>query len=269
MRLSIIIVTWNVREQVQACLQSLDVAHLPLDWEVILFDNASQDGTAAMVRADFPSVRLITSGENLGYGAGNNRAAAHARGDYLLLLNPDTLVSQGAILALLDFMDAHPRAGACSPRLILPDGSPQPVTFGEDPKPGYLLRRGWQRLVHGRALHNGDVSSPQPMPWVSGAAMLVRREAWEQVGGFDEGFFMYFEDNDLCLRMREQGWEIWYNPTISIVHLGGQSARHMAFSGRTYQQSLIYFYRKHYGPLAATFLRGALAAYRVLQRYMK
>jgi len=266
MRLSIIIVTWNVREQVRDCLLSLDVAHLPDDWEVILLDNASQDETVAMVRADFPTVHLIASEENLGFGAGNNRAAAHARGDYLLLLNPDTLVSQKAILTLLDFMDAHPRAGACSSQLHLPDGSPQPYTFGKDPKLGYLLRRGWQRLVHGRMLHDWDLDFPQQMPWVSGAAMLVRREAWEEVGGFDEGFFMYFEDNDLCLRMRERGWEIWYNPDVSIIHLGGQSAQHMAFSGRTYQQSLIYFYRKHYGRIARVTLRIGLAFYNRIQK---
>jgi GT2 family glycosyltransferase len=221
-----------------------------------------------MMHDRFLNVRLISSDRNLGYAAGNNRAVAQARGDYLLLLNPDTLVSQKTIHALIDFMDAHPRAGACSPQLRLPDDSPQPYTFGEDPKPGYLLRRGWHRLVHHRALHDWGLDAPQIVPWVSGAAMLARREAWSQVGGFDENFFMYFEDNDLCLRMRKQGWEVWYNPTVAITHLGGQSAQYLPSSSRTYQQSLIYFYRKHYGRLAEAAIWLGLATYRCLQRLL-
>lgn len=217
-----------------------------------------------MVREQYPDVRLIESASNLGYAAGNNRAAAKARGEYLLLLNPDTVVERDALGGLLAFMEERPQAGACSPRLNLPDGSPQPFTFGEDPRPGYLLRRGWNRLVHQRPLHDWNLAIPTEMEWVSGACMLVRRAAWEEVGGFDEGFFMYFEDNDLCLRMRRAGWQVWYNPTVAITHVGGQSAQHYAASGRAYVQSLLYFYRKHYGRVPAAGLRLGVLGYRGL-----
>jgi GT2 family glycosyltransferase len=107
------------------------------------------------------------------------------------------------------------------------------------------------------------------MPWVSGAAMMVRRKTWEQVGGFDERFFMYFEDNDLCLRMRKLGWDIWYNPTVAITHLGGKSAKQTSFSGRTYQQSLIYFYGKHYGRLPEISIRLGLLVYRSIRHLFR
>ena len=264
-RLSILIVTWNVGEQLAACLRSLDANRLPADWEIIIFDNASRDDTAALVRKTFPQVRLVESPHNLGYAAGNNRAAAAAQGEYLLLLNPDTLASREAIAGLLDFMDAHSRAGACSPQLRLADGSVQPFTFGEDPTPGYLFRRGWRRLIHHQPLHDWETPTSHPVAWVSGAAMMVRRAAWEQVGGFDENFFMYFEDNDLCLRMRKRGWEIWYHPAVAITHLGGQSAQQMGSSGSAYRASLRYFYRKHYGWAARGLLWLGLAAYHGIQ----
>lgn len=264
MRLSIIIVSWNVSRQLRDCLDSLDAAHLPDDWEVVVFDNASQDDSVSMVRQRFPMVRLIASEQNIGYAAGNNRAALTAHGEYLLFLNPDTLVSQSAIHQLLACMDDNPRIGACSPQLLLPDGSPQPYAFGGDPTPGYLFRRGWNRLMHGAPLHDWSISEPTAVDWVSGAAMLVRQQAWRQTGGFDEDYFMYFEDNDLCLRMRQQGWRVLYQPQIAITHLGGSSSIQNDAIDSFYHRSLHLFYRKHYGIIAATLLRFPLAAYKII-----
>jgi len=139
----------------------------------------------------------------------------------------------------------------------------QPYAFGADPTLGYLLRRGWNRLVHHRSLHDWAIDTPQSVDWVSGACLLVRRQAWEEVGGFDEAFFMYFEDVDLCLRIRHAGWQIMYNQRVGITHLGGASE-----PGRwLYYQSLEHFYRKHYGRLWGFAMRVTMGVYRVLSAW--
>ena len=161
-------------------------------------------------------------------------------------------------------METHPQAAACSPRLLLPDGRAQPYAFGSDPSLGYLLRRGVNRLVFKRALHNWATAVSQPVDWVSGACLLLRRQALQHVGGFDETFFMYFEDVDLCLRLRQAGWQVWYHPQVGITHLGGQSLKQNPAAQAAYQESLRYFYRKHYSRPAQWLLRAALWAYNAL-----
>lgn len=264
MQLSILIVNWNTGAVLMQCLHALRVQALPEDWEIIVMDNASQDDSVGILRSQFPNVLLLASTENIGYARGNNLAAAQAQGRYLLLLNPDTIVSQETLAALLAFMEEHPHIGACSPRLLLPDGTPQPYAFGADPRPGYLLRRGWNRLVHHRSLHDWAIDTPQSVDWVSGACMMLRRKAWEQMGGFDEDFFMYFEDNDLCLRLRQAGWQIVYYPLLGITHLGGASEP----GNRFYHQSLVRFYRKHYGRLWGLAMGVTVGVYRALSTRM-
>ena len=199
-----------------------------------------------MAANDFPGVRLIRNAANLGFGRANNQGIALAQGRYILLLNSDTVLPPGALVRLLDFMETHPQAAACSPRLLLPDGRAQPYAFGSDPSLGYLLRRGVNRLVFKRALHNWATAVSQPVDWVSGACLLLRRNALQHVGGFDETLFMYFEDVDLCLRLRQAGWQVWYHPQVGITHLGGQSLKQNPAAPATYQESLRYFYRNLY-----------------------
>jgi hypothetical protein len=163
-------------------------------------------------------------------------------------------------------MDAQPGAGACSPQLLRPDGSPQPYTFGDDPSLKYLLRRGLNRLLRHRYLHNWATDAIQEVDWVSGACLMVRRQAIDQVGGLDENIFMYFEDNDWCLRIRQAGWKIYYNPQVSITHLGGQSLAQNPAARRGYYRSLDYFYTKHYGSFTRFLLRVGLIPYRLLTR---
>ncbi len=261
--LSILIVSWNVRELLAAALAALPAA-APATWEAIVIDNASQDGSAGMVAGRFPGVSLIRNTVNAGFGRANNQGIALARGRYVLFLNSDTVTPPAALARLVEFMDAHPEAGACGPRLLLLEGRPQPYAFGGDPRPGYLVRRGWHRLARGRALHDWATSDTQAVEWVSGACLLVRREALQQVGGFDEAFFMYFEDNDLCLRLRQAGWQVFYCPQVSITHVGGQSLKQNATAQRAYQDSLVYFYRKHYSRLAQGWLAAGLLLYRLL-----
>ena len=255
--LSIIIVNWNTAVPLKNCLTSITDAA-----EIIVVDNASADDSVAMVAHDFPRVRLIRNSENAGFARANNqgwRASAH---EFVLFLNSDTRVPPDALRQLVEFMRAHSDAGACSPRLARADHSTQPFAFGGDPTPAYLLRRGFARLILHRTLHDWETREPQAVDWVSGACLLARRDALEQVSGWDEKFFMYFEDSDLCLRLRRAGWKIFYNPRVTITHLGGASLAQNRTRTQFYDASLHYFYTKHFSLLARALLELLLPFYR-------
>jgi hypothetical protein len=246
--LSVIVVSWNVRGLLAGCLAALPAATAGLSAEIIVVDNASTDGTAEMVARAHPEVTLLRNESNLGFARANNRGLAAAQGRYLVLLNSDTVPPPECLTKMVEFMDAHPRAGAASPRLVRPDGTPQPYAFGDDPSPLYLLRRALAHRSRGY-LHHWGVDEPIRVDWVSGACMVVRRETLDATGGLDENIFMYFEDNDWCRRMRLKGWEVWCNPAAEIVHIGGASLNQNPRARAAYYESLAYFYRKHYGRL--------------------
>ena len=210
---------------------------------------------------EFAHVRLIRNRENAGFARANNQGIQATQGEYVLLLNSDTVAPPDSLAGLVRFMDAHPQAGAAGPRLLHPDGRPQPYAFGGDPRPGYLLVRAANRLLFHRYLHDWATSAVQEVDWVSGACMIVRRAAIEQVGLLDEKMFMYFEDNEWCLRLRRADWQVYYNPQVAIIHLGGQSARRNPAAQRAYRDSLRYFYRKHYGRAARWALELLLPLY--------
>lgn len=264
--LSVVVVNWNTSGLLRQCLSSV-ITSLENDLaDVTVVDNASSDDSVALVRNEFPTVRLIENDSNVGFARANNQGINASGGRYVLLLNSDTIVRPGALAGLVEFMESHPDAGACGPRLILPSGTPQPYSFGYDPTIVYLLKRGLKRLLTGRYLHDWATDQVTGVDWVSGACMMLRRAALDQVGLLDERIFMYFEDNDLCSRLRRWGWRVYYNPRVSIVHLGGQSLVQNPVAKRAYHESLRYFYAKHYGPLAQVILRVGLGAYRRLGR---
>jgi GT2 family glycosyltransferase len=260
--LSVIIVSWNVRSLLDGCLESLrpwlnhESAGAEAPAEIIVVDNASSDGTVAWLRTAWPHVQVLASAKNLGFGRANNAGLARARGEWLLLLNPDTLVQPGAVETLITFLAAHPAAGMAAPRLLYGDGSLQRNAFRF---PGLAqvvldLFPLHSRLVESplngryRAERQPD-AAPFPIDHPLGAAMLIRRAVYEQVGGFDEGFFMYAEEVDWCRRIRAAGWEIWQVPAACIVHLAGQSTRQVA--GRMYVElwrARYRFFAKHYPP---------------------
>ncbi len=231
---AVIIVSYNTVALLRDCLASLGGCRLPL--RVVVVDNASRDGSAAMVGAEFPSVELIEAGYNAGFAGGTNLglAALGATPDYLLVLNPDTVVHPGAIEALLAFLEAHPRVGLVGPRLCNPDGSFQPAAFrfptlamtaldlfppGEV-LPGRLYGSWW----HGRYPQDGG-PTPFPIDHPLGACMLVRREVLDTVGSLDERYFMYSEEVAWCWRIRRAGWAIWQVPAATVTHVGGASTR--------------------------------------------
>lgn len=255
MDLSIVIVTWNTREPLRACLTSLHgaLAGAGLSAEVIVVDNASADASAAMVAAEFPKTRLIANAENRNYAAGTNQALALATGDLVLLLNPDTEVPPGALEALAGALGEHPDWGAAAPALVLADGRVQDSVRGL-PTPRRLVGEvtGLARLFPGsgwagyrtRGLPLGAPSEvEQPMA----SALLVRRAALEQVGGLDEQFPLFFNDVDLCARLRAANWAIGYDPRVRVRHLGGAATRQVRPAAiRASHRGLERFYAKHY-----------------------
>jgi len=229
--LSVVIVNWNVRDLARKCLLSVKrELLLPADeYEIIVVDNASGDGSAEMFRAEFPEITLVESPVNLGFGAGCNRAYKLAKGEFVLLLNPDTEVIDHALDGLLGIMRARAGAGIVAPRLVDEHLSFQPASGGAFPTLrnvawNYLfLKNILPRSIAPRTLFlEGDPQGLLSVDWVSGASMLLRRSAiGEQI--FDESFFMFGEDMDVCDRVRRNGWEVLYASRHSIVHYHGRS----------------------------------------------
>ena len=287
--LSIIIVSWNVRDLLRACLNSLtnderrttnDVAEvssfiLRPSSEIIVIDNASSDDSAAMMAAEFPAVRLMANAENVGFTRGNNQGLAVARGRYVFFLNPDTEVVGDALLTMVAYLDAHPEVGTLGPQLCYGDRSLQSsrrrfptfatALFESTPLAWHWPSNPWARryrmedqgsVIRGQGADVTPAQIGQDVDWVVGAALMVRREVLAQVGGFDEAYFMYSEELDLCRRIKEAGWQIVYLPTAQIIHHEGKSseqvvaARHIRF-----QTSKVRYFRKFHGPFPAEALR--------------
>ena len=266
MDLSVIIVNWNVRDLLRQCLQSLLVAgqSIPnLTTEIIVVDSASTDGSPQMVRDQFAQVQLMASEENLGYARGNNIGAAAAKGRYIFLLNPDTVVKSDALIRMIDYMDLHPIVGALGPRLLWPDGATQSSrrrfpTLGSIFWESTLLGQWFPKNRHIQRYHLADrpPDKPQQVDWVVGAALLVRRETWQQVGPIEEAFFMYFEETDWFRRCAEAGWETHFLPTARVIHYEGKSSQQVP-AERTlhFQRSKIHYTGKYFGRGWAALLR--------------
>jgi hypothetical protein len=221
-----------------------------------------------MAQSEFAQVRLVANDENRGFTAANNQGLALSQGRYLLLLNPDTEVIGDALATMLNYMDDHPQTGALGPQLLFPDGSRQPSrrrfpTFATALVESTVLQEWWTDNRILRRYYMSDIpdGAIQPVDWVVGACLLIRREAYLQVGGLDEGYFMYSEELDWCRRCKASGWKITYLPTATVIHHEGQSseqvipARHIHF-----QSSKIRYFRKHHGNLQAGALRWFLLA---------
>lgn len=263
MDLSIIIVNWNVKDLLKICLQSACKPSPGLTTEIIVVDSASADGSPQMVQKEFPQICLIASNENIGYAKGNNVGINAAQGRYLLLLNPDTVVEKDALSCLIDYMDAHPAVGAAGPQLLWPDGAVQSSrrrfpTLGSLFWESTLLGQWFPNNRHVQNYHFTDQSPDkiQLVDWVVGAALLIRREAWQQTGPIDESFFMYFEETDWCRRCAEAGWKIHYMPQAKITHYEGKSSEQIV-AARTirFQRSKLRYTRKYFGAGWATILR--------------
>lgn len=235
---TVCIVNWQGAQWLPGCLQSLrEVDGLRL--EVILVDNASSDNSGEVVRTGFPEVVVIANSENAGFARANNQAIRVGRGRHFFLLNNDTIVVKGSLEKLVRFIDERPRAGMAAGRLLNLDGSTQfryyPIELPTlSSLSAQLFWLNWNstsnRLGRGPLARHWDASKPYRMEQVPGACILVRREAFEKSGLFDEGYRFWYEDVDLCARCLRAGWEIWYVPDAPIVHYGGAGAKQLGFS---------------------------------------
>lgn len=212
MDLSIVIVAFNNQEYLRSCLNSIyeNTGH-QIKYEIFVVDNNSQDQTLKMLQENYPGVRIIDNRENLGFARANNQALRLAQGRYMLLLNNDTFVLGGTLEKIIEYMDIHREAGALSPRLLNSDGK--------------TVQAQGSTLQRKKYFKN----TPQKVNFISGAAFLIRRETYKNVGGLDENFFFYNEDLDWCRRILRNGWEIHYYPEAAVIHYGGKST---GFLGR-------------------------------------
>lgn len=259
-QMTVVIVSYNTCAHLQACLDTLPPHPL---YTVIVVDNGSTDGSIGMVRATYPHVTLMVMAENQGYGSAANQALLTSTTPYALLLNSDTRLHPTTIPALVDYLEAHPQVAIVGPRLLNANGTLQPscyafptpwITFLEESALWqiprwlpFLKERSWRTWSHNRA---------QPVPWVLGAVMAIRCDAFQQIKGFDTAFFMYYEEVDLCYRLTLAGWQIHFAPVTEVVHIGGAStAAYRPAMFRALYESMGRYYRTHYPPHQLNLLR--------------
>ncbi len=253
MKLSIVIVSYNVRTFVAQCLDSVQIASEGINGlEVFVVDNASSDDTVGYIGSNYPWVRLIANDDNLGFSRANNIAIRQAQGEYVLLLNPDTIVAEPTLRECVSFLDAYPQAGGLGVRMHNADGTLAPESRRAVPSPWVSLLK---MLGFTKRYYMSHLSWDEPgrIQVVSGAFFMLRRKALDQVGLLDEDFFMYGEDIDLSYRLLKGGWENWYHPS-DIVHFKGESTQKSSFRYvHVFYQAMLIFFRKHYGHLSLFF----------------
>lgn len=253
-RLSIVIVTYNSAAHIDACLRSIVEQGAKVDHDIVVVDNASTDHTVAAVRARWSGVRVIEAGNNIGFAAANNLGIRQTFAPLLLLLNPDTIVPAGSIDALVAVIDRRPDVGVAGPKLVDAHGRAE-LSWGRMLSPWAEMR---QQIVTRWA--ESLTRREREVEWVSGACMLVRREAADAAGLMDERYFMYAEDVDFCAAVRSHGWKVLFTPAAHVIHLRGQSrATASAPTEQAYRRSQIAFYEKHH-PRWVAWLRWYLKA---------
>jgi len=232
---SVIVVSYHCRDDVLACVDSVLTGVFDHTLEVLVVDNGSTDGTVGALRGEFPEVTVLEMGVNAGFARANNRGIAASTGRHVLVLNPDTIVEAGALDLMIDWADDHPWAGVVAPALVYPDGrdqqtarsfpTPAAAVFGRrSPLTRWFPENRWStQFLSGRD-HQGD--EPFQVDWVSGACMLVPRLVIDEAGGFDEDFFLYWEDADWCRRIADAGFQTWVVPKAHVVHDEGGTRGH-------------------------------------------
>ena len=273
-KLSIVIVSYNVRRYVEQCLDSVRKASEGLDAEVFVVDNASSDDTVEVIPRRYPWVRFIANADNLGFARANNIAIRQAVGEYVLLLNPDTIVARETLRQAVDFMDGHPKAGGAGVRMHNADGTLAPESRRAIPTPwvSCLKMLGFTRRYY---MSHLSWDEPGRIEVISGAFCLLRRKALDEIGLLDEDFFMYGEDIDLSFRLLKGGWENWYLP-LDIIHFKGESTQKSTFRYvHVFYQAMLIFFRKHYSHLSvfytlpvklAIYFRAAIALTDIIRK---
>jgi N-acetylglucosaminyl-diphospho-decaprenol L-rhamnosyltransferase len=259
--LDVVIVGYRSRELLRECLDSLR-AHPPTGpMTVVVVDNASADGTPQMMASEFPEVELIASTRNLGFAAATNLGASRGSAPFLLALNPDTAVTEDALDKVIAVLESHPEVAVVGPRLERPDGSIDHAGRRSFPTPlsalGHFSGLGRRSGASGRlAAYRAPEVESGPVDAVNGAFMLMRRSAFEAAGGFDEDYWMYMEDLDLSYRLAQEGWQSWYEPAATVMHVkggtvGGERSARLNWH---FHRGMYLFYRHHYAPHRSTAL---------------
>ena len=251
-KISVVIVSYNVCQLLDECLQSVERALEGVEGDIFVVDNNSSDGTVDTLRPKHPQVHFIANKQNVGFARANNQAIRQSGAEYVLLLNPDTVVYEPTIKGCLDFMDRHPEAGGAGVRMLTREGQPAPESRRAIPTPwvSMLKMLGFTRRYY---MSHLPWDQPSQIEVVSGAYCLLRRKALDQVGLLDEDFFMYGEDIDLSFRLLKGGWQNWFLP-FDIVHYKGESTEKTSFRYvHVFYQAMLIFFRKHYGHLSFLF----------------
>ena len=274
MKLSVVIVSYNVRSYLEQCLQSVQRALEGIEGEVFVVDNHSTDDSVEVVKRDYAWVKLMENQENQGFARANNIAIRQAQGEYVLLLNPDTIVEEGTLRNVLAFMEAHPKAGGAGVMMRNEDGSLAPESRRALPTPwvSCLKMIGLDKRYY---MSHLPWEEPGRIEVISGAFCFLRRKALDEVGLLDEDFFMYGEDIDLSYRLLKGGWENWYLP-YAITHYKGRSTQKTDYRYvHIFYQAMLIFLRKHYGHLSvfytipiklAIYFRAAIALTDILRK---
>ena len=274
MKLSIVIVSYNVRDYLENCLQSVSRALEGIEGEVFVVDNHSDDDSVETVRSQYPWVRLIENQENMGFSRANNIAIRESRGEYVLLLNPDTIVEKSTLREVLRFMEEHPKAGGAGVMMHNVDGSLAPESRRALPTPwvSCLKMLGFTKRYY---MSHLPWDQPSRIEVISGAFCFLRKKALDEVGLLDEDFFMYGEDIDLSYRLMKGGWENWYLP-YPITHFKGKSTQKSDYRYvHIFYKAMLIFFRKHYSHLSlfyslpvkmAIYFRAAIALTDILRK---
>ena len=250
MDLSILIVNWNTKDLLIQCLKSLEQTLKRLKMEVFVVDNGSVDGSVEPVREKFPEVIIIQNPMNLGFAKANNQGIKRSKGKYILLLNPDTQMKEGAIEILIAFMDAHPEVGVAGAQFLNSDGSKQNSIANFPSLATELLNKSLLRWFFPKTFPGKErnISEPIEVDSVIGACMMVRREAMEQVGLLDEDYFLFLEETDWCYRIKKAGWKVYHVPQAEVYHFQGKSAEKDKKRAKVeYYRSRNQFFKKHKG----------------------
>lgn len=251
-KITIVIVSYNVRNYLVDCLDSVRKALEGIDGEVFVVDNCSKDDSVSYVVAHYPDVHLIANQENVGFARANNQAIRQSESEYVLLLNPDTVVFENTIRSCISFMDSHPEAGGAGVRMLTHEGKPAPESRRAIPTPWVAMLKmlGFTKRYYMSKL---PWDEPCQIEVVSGAFCLLRRKALDEIGLLDEDYFMYGEDIDLSYRMLHGGWQNWYLP-YDIIHYKGGSTKKSSFRYvHVFYQAMLIFFRKHYKHLSFFF----------------
>ncbi|MGB8952708.1 MAG: glycosyltransferase family 2 protein [Candidatus Aminicenantales bacterium] len=252
--LSCILVNFNDRMHLEECLPAIERSARGMDFETIVVDNNSSDGSPEYVTRNFPAVQLIRNTENVGFARANNQGVKASRGEYVLFLNTDTVIAPEALNLLLRELKVDPAVGAVGPALLRKDKSFQ-VSFGNTVNFfSELLRKCLLNFCLRTRLK--WARKKREVGWLSAACFLARKRIVEEAGGFDENFFLYFEDIDLCMRIRKKGGKLLYLPAAKVFHEGGATTRFRALQSRlAYRESQVYYYRKHNSKISLFWLR--------------